>query len=305
MFRKQQKLQVSIEARFITSSDDDLFDVGVEWKGLDEVALEDVATVGSGVYSDRSTTDFDSRVATVLGSAADDITGGSPSFIGENRSTQGLNAELTVLDPIRASIVLHALSRKRTTKDLIAPRLTVINNSQGYFLNTEEISYVDNFTSDQGNVVPEIERVSSGELLVVRPTVSSDRKYITLDLSPQVTRLVGLEEKNLQLPVRRDNGGGGGSSSTSEIVDVTIELPEVELWQLQTRVQVPDGGVVLVGGRMGNNERKSTRAVPILSKVPVLGRLFRSDGESVELENLVISVRAKILIFDELEGKLN
>ena len=306
MFRRQQKLQVSIEARFITSVDDDLFDLGVEWKGLPELSLESSASqVGAGAYSTRTNTSSDTRVATVMGSAADSVVAGGPLFITENRAAQGLNAEISVLDPIRASIVLHALSRKQTTKNLIAPRLTVINNRQGYFMNSAETTYVRSFSSQEGNIVPEVSRVSNGELLVVRPTVSSDRKYITLDLSPQVTRLLNLEARSLNVPVRRGGGDGNNNSSTQEIVSVTIDLPNLEVWQLQTRIQVPDGGVVFVGGRMGNIERKTTRAVPLISSIPLLGRLFRSDGDFVELENLIISVRAKILVFDELESKLH
>ena len=208
-----------------------------------------------------------------------------------------------MLDPIRAAIVLHALTRKNTTKDLLAPRLTVINNRQGYFLNSEDISYIRNFTSEDGNIVPEISRVSQGELLVVRPTVSSDRKYITLDLSPQVTRVLDLTQRSLILPA--DRGGNGNNGGVVETVSVFIELPDVEVWQLQTRIQVPDGGVVFVGGRMGNFERENTRSVPVISKIPFLGRLFRADGRYVELENLIISVRAKILVFEELESKLH
>ena len=303
MFRRQQKLQVSIEARFITSTDDDLFDVGVEWKGLEEVQLEDTVLVGAGTFSKRTNINSDTRVATILGSAADAVVAGGSAFISENRSSEGLNAEISVLDPIRAAIVLHALTRKNTTKDLLAPRLTVINNRQGYFLNSEDISYIRNFTSEDGNIVPEISRVSQGELLVVRPTVSSDRKYITLDLSPQVTRVLDLTQRSLILPA--DRGGNGNNGGVVETVSVFIELPDVEVWQLQTRIQVPDGGVVFVGGRMGNFERENTRSVPVISKIPFLGRLFRADGRYVELENLIISVRAKILVFEELESKLH
>jgi type II secretory pathway component GspD/PulD (secretin) len=307
MFRKQQKLQVSIEARFITSNDNDLFDLGIEWKGLPELKMEDSAgQVGAGTYSKRTNADVDTRVATVMGSAADSVVSGTPLFISENRNSQGFNAEISVLDPIRANLVMHALERKSSTKNLVAPRLTVINNRQGYFINTRDTSYVRNFTSEEGNIVPEVDRVSNGELLVVRPTVSSDKKYVTLDLSPQVTRLLGLEPRNLTLPVRRNGNGNNSSGSTpTEIVNVTVELPNLEVWQIQTRVQVPDGGVVFVGGRMGNTERKTTRAVPLLSTVPFVGRLFRSDGDYNELENLIISVRAKILVFDELESKLH
>jgi len=306
MFREQQKLQVSIETRFITSTDDDLFEIGVDWKGLDEVPLENSGgQVGSGVYSKRTNTNSDTRVASLLGSAADDAVGGAPIFINDNRAGEGLNFELAVLDPIRAGLALHALDRKEKQKDLLRPRLTVLNNKQGYILNSREQSYIREYESEEGYVTPQIDKVSSGELLVVRPTVSSDRRYITLELSPQVTRVIDLEPRLISLPVRQPNNNGGGGVTNSTIVAVTIELPKLQVWQVQTRIQVPDGGVVFVGGRMGNTERKVSRGVPILSKIPLIGRLFRSDGEYVQLDNLIISVRAKILVFDELENQLN
>ncbi len=307
MFRKQQKLQVSIEARFITSQDDDLFELGVEWKGLDEVPLEDSGDqVGSGIYSKRTNAGVDTRVASLLGSAGDDAVGGAPLFISENRNTEGMNFELSVLDPIRAGLAMHALDRKQTQKDLLRPRLTVLNNKQGYILNSEDTTYIREYESEQGYVTPEVAQVSSGELLVVRPTVSSDRRYINLELSPQITRLVELETRQVSLPLDSRNGGqNGGQNGGSRIVDVTIELPRLQVWQVQTRIQVPDGGVVFVGGRMGNVERKISRGVPVLSKIPLIGRLFRSDGEYVQLANLIISVRAEVLVFDELENQLN
>jgi len=306
MFRKQQKLQVSIEVRFITSEENDLFDVGVEWKGLPEVQMQNLVSSGAGVYSKRTNLESDTRVATLMGSAADSTVDGAPPFITENRASQGFNAQLSILDPIRANIVMHALARKRDVKSLLAPRLTVINNRQGYFLNSIDETYVRNWEPDGGNYVPEVARVSSGELLVVRPTVSSDRRYISLDLSPQITRKLRFENRNLAVPILRNLGQIDSNTVlvTPEVLELTIELPVVEVWQLQTRVQVPDGGVVFVGGRMGNTERKSSRAVPMISKIPFVGRMFRSDGDHVELENLIISVRAKILIFEELESKL-
>jgi general secretion pathway protein D len=305
LFRKQQKLQVSIEVRFITSEENDLFDMGVEWRGLPEVQMQNLVSAGAGVYSSRTNLSSDTRIATLMGSAADSTVDGAPPFITENRSSQGFNAQLSVLDPIRANIVMHALSRKRNIKSLLAPRLTVINNRQGYFINSIDETYVRNWEPDGGNYVPEVARVSSGELLVVRPTVSSDRRYISLDLSPQITRKLRFENRALEVPVIRNTTNEFGVSSTGvETLALTIELPVVEVWQVQTRVQVPDGGVVFVGGRMGNTEKRSSRSVPVISRIPFVGRLFKSDGDHIELENLIISVRAKILIFDELESKL-
>ncbi|MBF0243975.1 MAG: hypothetical protein HQL31_01715 [Planctomycetes bacterium] len=302
-FRRQQSMQVNIEARFITSRDDDLFDIGVEWKGIQDRPLEDSGVVtGTGVHSSRNDLEADTRVAVLLGSAGSAISKGD-RYIRGNTSTTGFLAQLTVLDPIRAGLALHALSEKKTAKSLLAPRLTVLNNKQGYLVRSQDTSFIQSYSNNNGDLLPSIRRVSAGELLVVRPIVSSDKKYITMDLSPQVTRLLAIDSQLVTFPVGT-GGANGGANATATTVDATIELPVIQVWQLQTRVQVPDGGVVFVGGRMGNRETITNRGTPILSKIPVIGRLFRADAEGSELDNLIISVRARILLFEELESKL-
>lgn len=301
--RKLQTLQISIETRFIVSQEDDLLDLGVEWKGFNEVPIEKLGdNDGSGVYSSRGNFETDTRVASVLGSAGSGVVKGN-RFVEGNAAGRGGIFQISVLDPIRASLVLHALTEKKKLKDILSPRLTVLNNHQGYIVRAIDTSYISNYENTEGNLIPIIERISSGELLVVRPTASSDKKYIMMDLSPQISRQVQLVERVLNIAVDLD-AEGDVDAAIAEVVPGVIELPDLQVWQLQTRVQIPDGGVVFVGGRMGNKETKITRGVPVISKIPLLGRLFRTDADASELDNLLISVRGKILLFEEFEAKL-
>jgi hypothetical protein len=303
-FRNLQKLQVSIEVRFISSSEDDIFDMDIGLSGQNDVPLEDSGVnVGSAIFSSRSDLDTDTRVATVLGSAADNAVSGAPDFISLNRAAEGLFTEVSVLDPIRASLVFHALSRKQNIKDLIAPRLTVLNNKTGFFRRQVVTTYVASVSSANGGSTPQPGVVNSGIQLEVRPTVSSDRKYVTLTLTPVVTQLINLATREIRF-VSGGTNNNNQNTGTQTVTSATIEIPEVENWQLQTTAQVPDGGVLFVGGRMGHTENKVTRGVPLISKIPLLGRLFRTDGEFTRFDNLIISVRAKILIFEEMENKL-
>jgi len=303
-FRKLQKLQVSIEVRFISSSEDDIFDMDISLSGQNDVPMEDSGVnVGSAIFSSRNNLDTDTRAATVLGSAADNAVSGAPEFISLDRASEGLFTEISVLDPIRASLVFHALSRKQSIKDLIAPRLTVLNNKTGFFRRQVNTHYVANISASNGGSTPQPGIVASGIQLEVRPTVSSDRKYVTLTLTPVVTQLVNLGTREIRF-LSAQPVAGDGQTAVIIVTSATIEVPQVENWQLQTTAQVPDGGVLFVGGRMGHTENNVKRGVPLLSKVPILGRLFRTDGEFSRFDNLIISVRAKILIFDELENKL-
>ncbi|MGE5609045.1 MAG: hypothetical protein ACM359_07310 [Bacillota bacterium] len=51
---------------------------------------------------------------------------------------------------------------------------------------------------------PEIGVVASGPVVVVRPTVSADRKYVTMAMAPQITQVVRID----RFPVARIEGEG-------------------------------------------------------------------------------------------------
>jgi general secretion pathway protein D len=50
-----------------------------------------------------------------------------------------------------------------------------------------------------------------------------------------------------------------------------------------------------LGGLIDNDVQEATQRVPFLSRLPLLGRLFRSKNESVVRRNLTVFLRVKIL----------
>ena len=65
--------------------------------------------------------------------------------------------------------------------------------------------------------------------------------------------------------------------------------------KIETKVLAKDGDIVVLGGLVKDNVQDSQQGVPLLSDIPVLGRLFRSDVVSVTKSNLLVFIRSTII----------
>jgi general secretion pathway protein D len=83
----------------------------------------------------------------------------------------------------------------------------------------------------------------------------------------------------------------------------TVELPETEISRVQTRVSVPDGGTLLLGGQKLTAETEVEAGVPVLSKIPILGRLFTNRSTVKDSKVLLILVKPTIILQEETEAK--
>jgi hypothetical protein len=84
----------------------------------------------------------------------------------------------------------------------------------------------------------------------------------------------------------------------------TVQLPQFQFTTATTTVLVPDRGEVLLGGINRATEGRSQFGVPILGKVPVLGRPFNNVGIGSSRSSGTLSVRAYIHDFEAMDEAL-
>jgi type II secretory pathway component GspD/PulD (secretin) len=145
---------------------------------------------------------------------------------------------------------------------------------------------------------PSDQRHPVGVTLDVKATVSADRRYVQMDLRPQQASLdTSINPTGFQTYVITAAVPGGVSA-------FTIELPRVIVQDFKTTVSVPDSGTLLLGGTRRFSEADVETGVPILSKVPILKRLFNNRASLRSATNLLILIRPKIIIQAEEEHKL-
>lgn len=96
--------------------------------------------------------------------------------------------------------------------------------------------------------------------------------FIKLSIEPEVSSQNGFTSF----------GGAGGA-----------QIPIIATRKATTNVSLRDGYTMGIGGLIESNTIDGQTKVPVLSSIPGLGRLFRSDNKTEERRNLLIFITAK------------
>ena len=271
--RSSQNLQVSIEARFIEVTD----------KFLEEL--------GSNISK------FFSKNTSVNTGA------GTGEILGETLSGTGLELNYSILNSSMVKGFLRAVQESKDSEILTSPRITLSNTQRGNIAVVKTINYIQSTSVSEGVVTPVIGTIPEGTTFDVRPIVSADRKYIYLEVTPsvfQVEEITSFTFSGLSTDVTV--GGGGAGSSINVPPEQTVQLPKVNVSQVSVTVCVPDKGTLMIGGLGSINKSNLTNGIPILSKIPVLKRLFSLDQKNNKKSNLVILLKPTIIIKEEQEA---
>lgn len=291
--RRTSSLQIEVEARLLTVEKGFFRDIGFDWTGLD--TAEPLSSGPTPGFFDRSNDKYDISGAIVNGLAAQNGLSGIGFFL-----------EHSILGSFQAKVLLKAVENDDDLTQLIAPKMVLVNNILGYIRlgRTQNLitSYEIGSSEDGGGggIQPVITSIDEGQLLAVTATVSSDRKYITLRLNPDFQEVTVPRTAILSGTQRATSAAG----TTEATYTLPIDLPTVVKQKVRTTAVIPDDGVLILGGVSTSREEAQDKGVPIISKVPVFGRLFRSDHRSDSSTDSMFLVHGKIIMFDELEANL-
>jgi len=307
--RQQRALQVNILARFLTVIDRDLNHIGIDFKGLDTplsaTTLEDFAVIGNdgsaGVHLNTNSDSGSPRIGTARGAQRHwDARGRSQYFLGngyslfDEVSTSILNTgaafSYQFLNDFQVEALMRATSMNQKFSKLVAPMLTCFNTQRGNISVLVQESYIRDL-SVVANVNaalfdPEIGYVQTGSTLDVRPIISYDRKYITLQILPTNAELLNFRS----IPVLSNLAGA----------DV-IEAPTIRYQAIRTAVSVPDRGTLLMGGLSVGQEIEDFQGIPLLSKIPILNFITGASLRDNESTNDYFLVKAIIIDQQEIE----
>jgi len=313
---------VTIETRFLRVSDAFLRDVGVDFRGLGGTnggplaVLDDVT---SGLDDNASAARDNSGIGLPAGAATPPSSGlffndgGDGDFRGRSEniftsplgqmlsSLGGGTFQVTFLDDFSLSAIVRLVEKSANVRELTAPSLTVYNTQRANLTVVNQISFVQDFDVEVAQTAfiadPVIGVIQDGLTLDVRPTVSNDRQYVTMELRPTIVDLV--------TPIATFQTLLGASIAfVSSQSPVTIQLPELDMRIAESTVRIPDRGSILLGGLkdISTSDKKST--TPILGNLPILSFLFSRQGKSEEVRHLMIIVTATITDLQEQAARV-
>ncbi|NDV62715.1 hypothetical protein G0Q06_09660 [Puniceicoccales bacterium CK1056] len=307
--RYREIKQVEIEARFLEVQERNLEELGFEWtllgNGQDRVTtaparnLANAFTVGgdeSRIVIDRSGVDLPAiaQGAPVL-----------PISVDLAEDAGNLAHYATALGGgVDLDLVIRALERQSGNDLLSAPKITVLSGKTAEIVVAEEFRYPEMYGDTNAEVGKGDSSSGSAGVAItagtprsfttrnvgvemeVTPTVEEDNS-ISLLLKPKVTEFEGFVEY--------------GGTSVAIASDTTVTVPSgfyqpvFSIRKIQTEVTIWDGATVVMGGLTREQSVRINDRVPILGDIPLIGRLFRSEGESTQKRNLLIFVTANLV----------
>lgn len=289
--RKAHNYQIAIEARFLKVSENFLEDIGLDM---------DFVFRPGGKWSPEITFSQDSVTL-----AAPSASGVEGSLAGAVASTLSGNYG-TAYDDLEVTFILNATQAHGDATLITAPKATVLSGESATFRVQKFLFYAGNIEVDTTEAGTDVARgfatvnyedrqVTYGTILNITPTIAPDKKHVLLDIDVQLNDFLGFRDQVIDLPAFGDIPGGGSN--------YTIEFPQTEASQVRTRVSVPDGGTLLLGGQKLGAEIEKEAGVPVLSKIPFLGRAFSNRSKVKDHNILLIFVKPTIILQEEVEAE--
>ena len=292
--RKSLGEQISIEARFLVVGENFLNDVGLDmdlgfkWQG-------GLIAVNQQSYdlSIPESTGIKGSMGSVIGGA---------SYTPAIDTAPGFGG--SILNDLQASFMIRATQGHKDSKALTAPKVTVLSGESASFRVQQTIRFPmqpDTGTAattlgggSAGTMTTTVTQnygsIPTGTVLNITPTITPDKKHVLLNIVAELRTLLDWETTTIQIPL-------AGAPS----YDIT--LPQTEISRVKTRVSVPDGGTLLLGGQKLTAEAEKEVGVPVLSKIPLLGRAFDNRSKIKDQKILLILVKPTIILQEERDDE--
>lgn len=318
--RRLQDLQVTIEVRFITLTDNFFERMGVDF----DIKLDDNVTalppedqgnsVAVGLGTNFNNLPFTPTADLDLTFRQGGFTPAIPAFGGFDAATAGTFG-FAILSDLEMFFFMEAAQGDQRTNVLQAPRVTMFDGQFASINDTVSRPFVTGLTPIVADFAvaqqPVIVVLNEGTILNVQAVVSQDKRFVRLTLNPTFTRIdrvdtftfEGTETTRTGTNVLDPTGAVTGSRNNEERIKTgtTVQQPSQAQTSVQTTVSVPDGGTILLGGIKRMREGRIERGIPILSKIPYVNRLFRNQAIGRETSTLMMTVTPRIIIQEEAE----
>jgi general secretion pathway protein D len=319
--RRLQDLQVTIEVRFITLSDDFFERIGVDFDfdvddntGLLQGEITPLDDDGPSVTIGLDPVTRAPRADLDIGITQGSFGSTTPVFGGYTPNAAA-NVGFAILSDIEAFFVIEAVQGDSRTNILQAPKVTLFNGQQAFVSDTSQRPFVTSVIPVVGDFAaahqPVITVLTEGTSLSVQAVVSQDRRFVRLTLVPFFSRIGDVD--TFTFNGRTDSDSGTTSVDPTDDTNTvnenvrtitqgtTVQLPTFAFTTVNTTVSVPDGGTILLGGIKRLSEGRNEQGVPLLSKLPYVNRLFKNVGIGRETSSLMMMVTPRIIIQEEEE----
>ena len=177
-------------------------------------------------------------------------------------NTVGFSRQLSAFD-----VTLDMLLKNNEAEILANPSVVTLNGREAFIEMVDVIPYILSSGGVGGQV--QVQREIVGIRLTVKPNVNSDG-FITATITPEI-------------------------SNFYDFVGPERNIPWVQRRRSTTTVRVGDGEPIIIAGLLAVDRKKIVHTVPILGKVPYIGRFFKHEFEQETKKDFIIEITPHIV----------
>lgn len=255
--------QVSIEARIVEATSNFIRNLGIQWG---------TRGVADPFYGNQTSLQFPNKVLVDGALIPQGITtrgiGGPLGGYAINLPAPSFSSAIgfsfgNILDTFRLDMALSALETSGQGRIISSPMITTLNNKQAEII--------------QGRQIP-VQTTANF-------TVSTRYTNAALELraTPQITA-----EDTIILELDLQN-------NAADFANLVNGIPPLITQRANTTMTVPDGGTRVIGGIYRTEDSITNEKVPFLSKIPILGTLFKSSAHTKTNRELLIFITPRII----------
>jgi type II secretory pathway component GspD/PulD (secretin) len=169
------------------------------------------------------------------------------------------------------SAIMDILSSDGTSRIIQEPQVTTFDNTMA--------------TVTVGTKIPVLVPQAEGGAFGTQPFTFQDEEVnITLNVQPRIN-----EERFISMTINAEVQAITGFAGPS------ADRPIISTRSTQTQVTVPDGETLLIGGLIYDQAIETKSSLPILGKLPLIGRLFQRISTTSEQTELLIFITPNII----------
>ena len=296
--------QVQLDVRFVTTSNDDLLDVGISpggngWSasvGLGQIPTRLPFDLGAGGWDDSLIANDNG-----IGPFVDDVQN-LPA------ATSIPNVVFGALNFQEVTATLRLLARDSRSEILQAPQITTLDNNTATIFVGEAVRYAQARVEQgqAGGLLLALEEgdespVNIGFQLLATPHIVPGTDKVIMEVIPQRTALSGTGTSAIA-PAGFDvfEVGGGTTAGAGQIA-----LPRVASSTLSTTVLLKSGQTAVLGGLKSKTESETVTKLPLLGDIPVLGYLFKNRTKQEAMSTLLVFITPQIIrSADDMEASM-
>ena len=256
--------QILVEARIYDITSKDRLDLGIEWQAGRNTTY---AAGSSGGMQNAGPNPTAGRVSPFVTGAFNGTTANVDDTTGALRfGWLGASIDLDA--------VLRAQQENVSAKLLANPRVLVLDNQKAQFKIVSEIPYIQLTETSGGGAMGTTEFREVGVELEVTPHLTRD-DMIRLNLKPKFS----IET---------------GSVNVGTVAN-QYPQPVIDRREADTTLLIKNGQTVVLGGLRKKDVSQQVNKIPLLGDLPLIGVLFKFEGESVVTSELVVFITPRII----------